>query len=98
MLAEFLKTLQEMKKYPKLKEKIQRRNKAKAKVITKEQKEELLKQVCKQGRKYFSKKLTEGSGMQGFNSVLYGNNLQLIISNEYKQLHDVRLQHAYCLS
>ena len=42
-----------MKKCPKLKEKIQRWNKAKAKVITKEQKEELLEQVCKQGRNYF---------------------------------------------
>ena len=67
--TEFLKILQEVEKYRKLKADIRNQAKAKVKQITKEQLEELLEQERKEGKEYFLRKIANTSGIQGVNGI-----------------------------
>ena len=61
--------LQEVQKYRKLKADIRNQAKAKVKQITKEQRDELLKEGRKEGKEYFLQKIANTSGMQGANAI-----------------------------
>ena len=67
--TEFHKVLQKVEKYRKLKADIRNQDKAKVKEITKEQREELLEQERKEGKKDFLRKITSTSGTQGANAI-----------------------------
>ena len=58
-----------MEKYHKLKADIRNQAKAKAKEITKEQREEILEQWRKEGKEYFLRKTANISGTQGANAI-----------------------------
>ena len=66
---EFHKVLQEVEKYCKLKADIRNQAKAKVKQIMKEQREELLEQGRKEGKKDFLRKVTNTSGIQGVSAI-----------------------------
>ena len=63
--TEFHKVLREVEKYRKLKADIRNQAKAKAKEITKEQREKLLEQGRKEGNEDFLRKIGNTSGIQG---------------------------------
>ena len=63
------KVLQEVEKYRKLKADIRNQAKAKEKGITKKQREELLEQGRKEGKKDFLRKIANTSGIQGVNAI-----------------------------
>ena len=63
--TEFHKVLEEVEKYRKLKADIRNEAKAKVKKIIKEQREELLEQGRKEGKKHFLRKIANSSGTQG---------------------------------
>ena len=65
--TEFLKVLQEVEEYRKLKADI--RNQAKVKEITKEELEEILEQGRKEGKEDFLRKISNTSGIQGVNAI-----------------------------
>ena len=67
--TEFHKLLQEIEKYYKLKTDITNQAKAKTKEITKKQREELLEQGRKDGKKDFLRKIANTSGIQGANAI-----------------------------
>ena len=67
--TEFRKVLQEVEKYRKLKDDIQKQSKAKVKQITKEQREELIEQGRKDGQEDFLRKITNTSGTQCVNAI-----------------------------
>ena len=67
--TEFHKVLQEIEKYYKLKTDITNQAKAKTKEITKKQREELLEQGRKDGKKDFLRKIANTSGIQGANAI-----------------------------
>ena len=67
--TEFHKVLQEREKYRKLKANIRNRTKAKVKQIEKEQREEILEQGRKEGKKIFVGQITNSSGTQGANAI-----------------------------
>ena len=71
--TEFHKGLQEREKYGKLKTDIRNRTKANVKQIEKEQREELLEQERKEGRKEvkeeFLRQIANSSGTQGANAI-----------------------------
>ena len=60
-----------MGKFRKPKEEIRTQNKAKAKLITKEQQAGLLQQRTKEGAKDFLQKLASASGIQGVDVILW---------------------------
>ena len=66
---EFHKVLQDVEKYRKLKTEIRNQAKAKLKQIMKEQREELLEQGRKGGKKDFLRKVTNTSGIQGVSAI-----------------------------
>ena len=66
---EFHKVLQDVEKYRKLKTEITNQAKAKVKQIMKEQREELLEQGRKEGKKDFLRKVTNTSGIQGVSAI-----------------------------
>ena len=66
---EFHKVLQDVEKYRKLKTEIRNQAKAKVKQIMKEQREELLEQGRKEGKKDFLRKVTNTSGIQGVSAI-----------------------------
>ena len=68
-IIEFHKVLQEVEKYRKLKADIRNQAKAKVRQITKEQREELLEQGRKEGKKDFLRKIANTSGIQGFSAT-----------------------------
>ena len=61
--------LQEVENYGKLKADIRNQAKAKIKQVTKEQREELLKQGRKVGKEDFFRKIANTSGTQGVNVI-----------------------------
>ena len=65
----FHKVLQEVEKYPKLKADIRNQAKARIKQITREQREELLEQGIKEGKKDFLRKIANTSGIQGVSAI-----------------------------
>ena len=67
--AEFHKVLQERTKYRKLKTDIRNQSKTKVKQITKEQREEILEQGRKEGKKNLLQKIANTSGTQGANTI-----------------------------
>ena len=67
--VEFHKVLQEMEKNRRIKKEIRRKNKAKAKQITKKQREVLLEQGRKEGKGHFLRKIAGTSGTQGVNII-----------------------------
>ena len=67
--TEFQKVLQEVEKYCKLKADIRNQAKAKVKEITKEQREKILEQGRKEGKKDFLWKIANSSGTQGVNTI-----------------------------
>ena len=66
---EFHKLLQEVEKHRKLKADIRNQAKAKAKEITKEQREELLEQGRKKGKENFLRKIANFTGIQVVNAI-----------------------------
>ena len=66
---EFHKVLQDVEKYRKLKTEIRNQAKAKLKQIMKEQREELLEQGRKEGKKDFSRKIANTSGFQDESAI-----------------------------
>ena len=64
-----LKVLQEVEKYRNLKADIRNQAKAKAKQITKEQREELLEQGRKEGKEKFLRKIANILGIEGVNAI-----------------------------
>ena len=68
-IIEFHKVLQEVEKYRKLKADIRNQAKAKVRQITKEQREELLEQGRKEGKKDFLQKIANTSGIQGVSTI-----------------------------
>ena len=68
-IIEFHKVLQEVEKYRKLKADIRNQAKAKVRQITKEQREELLEQGRKEGKKDFLRKIANTSGIQGVSAT-----------------------------
>ena len=66
---EFHKVLQEVEKHRKLKADIRNQAKAKAKEITKEQREELLEQGRKKGKENFLRKIANFTGIQVVNAI-----------------------------
>ena len=66
---EFHKVLEEVEKYCKLKWNIRNQAKAKVKQITKEQREELLKQGRNEGKEDFLRKIANTSGIQGVSAI-----------------------------
>ena len=68
-IIEFHKVLQEVEKYRKLKADIRNQAKAKVRQITKEQREELLEQGRKEGKKDFLRKTANTSGIQGVSAT-----------------------------
>ena len=68
-IIEFRKVLQEVEKYRKLKADIRNQAKAKVRQITKEQREELLEQGRKEGKKDFLRKIANTSGIQGVSAT-----------------------------
>ena len=67
--TEFHKVLQEVEKYRKLKANIRNQAKAKIKQITKEQREELLKQGRKKAKENFLRKFADTSSNQGASAI-----------------------------
>ena len=67
--TEFLKVLQEVEEYCKLKADIRNQAKAKVKEITKEQQEEILEQGRKEGKEDFLRKISNTSGIQCVNAI-----------------------------
>ena len=67
--TEFQKLLQEVEKYRKLKAGIRNQAKTKIKQIAKEQREEILEQGRKEGKKDFLRKIANSSGTQGVNII-----------------------------
>ena len=67
--TEFQKLLQEVEKYRKLKAGIRSQAKTKIKQIMKEQREEILEQGRKEGKKDFLRKTANSSGTQGVNII-----------------------------
>ena len=67
--TEFLKVLQEVEKYRKLKADIRNQANAKVKQITKELREEILEQGRKEGKEDFLRKIANTSGIQGANAI-----------------------------
>ena len=67
--AEFHKVLREVENYRKLKADIRNPAKAKIKQITKEQREEILEQGRKEGKKDFLRQIANTSGTQGVNAI-----------------------------
>ena len=61
--------LQELEKYRKLQADIRDQAKAKIKEIMKEQRDEIIEQGRKQGKKDFLRKIANTSGIQGANAV-----------------------------
>ena len=68
-IIEFHKVLQEVEKYRKLKADIRNQAKAKVRQITKEQREELLEQGRKEGKKDFLRKIANTLGIQGVSAT-----------------------------
>ena len=68
-IIEFHKVLQEVEKYRKIKADIRNQAKAKVRQITKEQREELLEQGRKEGKKDFLRKIANTSGIQGVSAT-----------------------------
>ena len=68
-IIEFHKVLQEVEKYRKRKADIRNQAKAKVRQITKEQREELLEQGRKEGKKDFLRKIANTSGIQGVSAT-----------------------------
>ena len=66
---EFHKVLQEIEKYRKLKADIRNQAKAKLKQISKEQREELLKQGRKEDKGHFLREIAITSGIQGASAI-----------------------------
>ena len=67
--SELHKVLQEVEKYRKLKTDIKNQVKAKIKLITKEQREQLLEQGRKEGKQDFLRKIANTSGTQGVGTI-----------------------------
>ena len=67
--TEFQKLLQEVEKYRKLNADIRSQAKTKIKQIAKEQREEILEQGRKEGKKDFLRKIANSSGTQGVNII-----------------------------
>ena len=67
--TEFYKVLQEVEKYRKLQADIRSQAKAKKKLITKEQREELLEEGRKKGKDIFLRKIANTSGAQGVSTI-----------------------------
>ena len=67
--TEFLKVLQQVKKYRKLKADIRNQAKTKVRRITKEQQEEWLEQGRKEGKEDFLGKIANTSGIQGVSVI-----------------------------
>ena len=66
---EFHKVLQEAEKYHKLKNDIRNQTKANLKKMMREQREELLQQIRKEGKKNFFQKIANTSGIQGISAI-----------------------------
>ena len=66
---EFHKVLQEAEKYHKLKNDITNQTKANLKKMMREQREELLQQIRKEGKKNFLQKIANTSGIQGISAI-----------------------------
>ena len=67
--TEIYKVLQEREKYRKLKADKRNQTKAKVKQIKKEQREEILEQGRKEGKKIFLRHIANSSGTQGANAI-----------------------------
>ena len=61
--------MHEVQKYRRRKADIRKQAKAKVKEITKEQREDMLEQGRKEGKKYFLRKTENSSGTQGVNAI-----------------------------
>ena len=66
---EYLKVLQEVEKYCRLKADLKNQAKAKVKQVTKRQREELLQQERKEGKGDFLRKIAKTSGVQGVSAI-----------------------------